>query len=53
MKSLPDCDNFVVGNDFSATAKPFEYNLKKVSEYLKATNKTFSELTESELEKLK
>ncbi len=53
MVELPDCDNFVVGNKFLDKDKPFEYNLKKVSEYLKSSGKSFLELSKDEIRKLK
>ena len=53
MIEFPDCDNFVVGNNSTTGDEPFEYNLRKVSEFLKSSGKSFSELSKEELEKLK
>ncbi len=43
-----DCDHFVVGTRDSF--QPFEYDLRRVREYMQATGKAFIDLTEAELE---
>lgn len=42
-----DCENFVVGTQ--EKLPPFEYDMRKVCEYLKLTGKSFADLSENEL----
>ncbi|MBR1862721.1 MAG: hypothetical protein IJ806_01365 [Ruminococcus sp.] len=46
-----DCDNFIVGTQ--EELKPFEYDMRKVREYMKLTGKSFADLSEDELKRFK
>lgn len=50
---MKDIDNFVLGDKKTENHVPVGMNLHKLSEYLKKTGKSFEELTEAEIEKLK
>ncbi len=42
-----DCDRFIVGT--KEKLKPFEYDMRRVREYMKLTGKSFADLSEDEL----
>lgn len=52
-KNSIDIDNFPIGNKNDLYVPPLEFNARKMIDYLKATDKSFDDLTKEEIEKLK
>ena len=48
-----DIDNYPIGIVGADYVPPLEFNAPKLVEYLKTTGKTFTELTEEEINQLK